>query len=104
MNEKKLGIVENTTPLSCRLLIEKRKGQYDVKTKTKSGILLAHAQKREIFEGEVVAIGEDVTLVKVGDLVVFGSHSGYFYGDGVELEYWMMKDDDLIALIKEYST
>lgn len=93
-------------PLGDRILVRPRLG--DQKDKTKSGIFIPETvEKEKPEEGEVVAVGagrfEDgqrvVPQVKVGDLVLFSKY-GY---DEVKVsgeEYFILKEDSILAIIK----
>lgn len=55
--------------------------QDEVEEKTKGGIILPatareKAQQRQVT-GTVVALGEDVEILKVGDRVLFGEYAGF---------------------------
>ena len=58
----------NFIPLGERLLIER---EDEVKT-TASGIIIPDTVTDKPSQGKVVAIGEDVKTIKVGDTAVFG--------------------------------
>jgi chaperonin GroES len=59
-------------PLGERLLVLREEAE----EKSTGGILLTHSHQEKPNQGEVKAIGDDVTTVKVGDTVVFGKYSG----------------------------
>lgn len=66
---------------------------------TKSGIIIASTQKEKPERGEVVAIGEVLDGVRVGDTVVFSKY-GY---DEVAVDgkdFYIIKHDDVVAVIK----
>lgn len=66
---------------------------------TKSGIIVASTTKERPERGTVVAIGEALEGVKVGDTVVFSKY-GY---DEVKVngdDYYVIKHDDVVAVIK----
>ena len=88
------------TPLSDRIIVKR----IEPETKTASGLLIAHAEKRD--EGTVLAAGPGrktpngiVTpmLVKVGDRVIFGPHVGTLIRTE-EGDCLAMREDDLIAI------
>lgn len=72
---------------------------------TKSGIVLPDTVEKEKKEqGEVIAVGSGEKIAKlgltVGDTVVFGKYSG----DEVEvddIEYKVLKDEDVLAVIEK---
>ena len=59
-------------PLGERILVKRE----EVEEKSTGGILLTHSHQEKPNQGEVRAVGDDVTTVKVGDTVVFGKYSG----------------------------
>jgi len=59
-------------PLGERLLVLRE----EVEEKSTGGIILTESYQEKPNQGEVKAIGDDVTTVKVGDTVVFGRYSG----------------------------
>ena len=81
-----------------------------VEEKTKGGIYLPDQSKdrerRNTFRGEVSGIGPSVTLLfdegrklAIGDRVIFAKH-GWFEVDEGDVKYWIMKEDDILALEK----
>ena len=92
-------------PLGDRIVIK----PLEAEAKTKGGILLPDTAKEKPQEGKVVAIGKGKTLengttqapeVKVGDKVLYGKYSGneITTKDGEEL--LIMREDDILAIIK----
>lgn len=71
-----------------------------VEEKTKSGIIIPDTARKEKPErGEVIAIGEALEGVKVGDTVVFSKY-GY---DEVKIhgsDYYIVKHDDVVAVVR----
>lgn len=72
---------------------------------TKSGIVLPDTvEKEKKEEGEIIAVGngEKITKlnVKVGDVVIFSKYGG----DEVtveEVEYKVLKDEDILAVLEK---
>lgn len=86
-------------PLGDRVLVK----ILETEEKTASGIVLPESAKEKKAEGEVVAIGNgsDVQELNLsqGDVVLFGRYAG----DDVELEgieYKILKDDEVLAVVK----
>ncbi len=77
-------------PLGERLLVLRE----EVEEKSSGGILLTHSNQEKPNQGEVKAIGDDVTTVKVGNTIVFGrySSSDTLEVDGEELLIMELKD------------
>ncbi|MFH1407343.1 MAG: co-chaperone GroES [Candidatus Omnitrophota bacterium] len=92
-------------PIGDRVLVK----ALDAEEKTKGGIILPDTAKEKPQEGKVVAVGkgkvaEDGSVrpleVKVGDTVLYAKYSGteIKYKDE---EYLIVKEDDILAIIKE---
>ena len=92
-------------PLGDRIVIK----PLEAEGKTKGGILLPDTAKEKPQEGKVVAIGKGKVLengttqapeVKVGDKVLYGKYSGneITTKDGEEL--LIMREEDILAIIK----
>lgn len=71
---------------------------------TKQGLLLpANTEQEPKAQGKVIAVGEYVNGVEVGDQVIFGAYAGedMKIWEGIkEQEYKLLHDDDVIAFIK----
>lgn len=85
----------NIKPLNERVVIKRLEAQET----TKSGIILAASaqEKPEIFE--VIAVADDVKIVKTGDKVLAGKYSG----TDVKLEdeeYTVIKAEDILAVVE----
>jgi chaperonin GroES len=93
----------NIRPLHDRVLV--RRGEEE--TKTAGGIVIPDNATEKPLKGEIVAVGKGKILengqvraldVKVGDKVYFGKYAGTEVKiNGIE--YLIMKEDDLIAVI-----
>ena len=73
-------------PLGERLLVLRE----EVEATSSGGIILTESYQEKPNQGEVKAIGDDVTTVKVGDTIVFGKYSSN--------ETLQVDDDELIIL------
>jgi len=62
----------------------------EVEEKSTGGIILTESYQEKPNQGEVKAIGDDVTTVKVGNTIVFGKYSSN--------ETLQVDDDELIIL------
>lgn len=93
-------------PLRDRVLVkpDTKEGE----EKTKGGIIIPEtASKEKPHEGEIVAVGEgkmeDGVLVKpavkVGDRVIFSKY-GYDEIKVGETEYYILKEDNILAVVK----
>mgnify|MGYP001607287000 CR=1 FL=1 len=92
-------------PLGDRVVVK----PLEAESKTKGGILLPDTAKEKPQEGEVMAVGKGKVLdsgsvqtpeVKVGDKVLYGKYSGneITTKDGDEL--LIMREEDILAIIK----
>lgn len=99
-------------PLEDRVLIRPKK-QTELQT-TDGGLIVPLTVKKEINEGEVVAVGQGFTardtglfvptILHKGDLVLYGIHAGMPIevenGNGKE-ECLLMREGDVLMLIKK---
>lgn len=83
----------NIQPLGTRVLIK----PLEQEGKTSSGLYLPESAKEKPQTGEVVAVGEDESIVlKPKDKVLFAKYSGTeFKYDGVE--YLLLESNDVLA-------
>ncbi len=84
----------NFKPLGERLLVER----VEEESTTASGIIIPDSAKEKPSKAKVLAIGNDVEDVNVGDTVVFGKYSG------TELsledkEYLVLEISDVLGVI-----
>ena len=83
-------------PLGARVLLQRLAV---AEQKTETGILLPERSAEPTYKNEVVAVGEDVKPVKVGDIVV----TTQFVGDEVKHNYesfFLVAEEDLLAVIE----
>jgi chaperonin GroES len=92
-------------PLQDRVIVKR----LEEEEKTKGGIIIPDTAKEKPQEGKVIAVGdgkvndkgERIALdVKAGDRVLFGKYSGNDITIDGE-EHLIMKEDDIIAIIKK---
>ena len=84
----------NFKPLGERVLVERIE---EVST-TASGIIIPDSAKDKPSQGTVIAIGNDVEEIKVGDTIVFGKYSG----NEITLdnkEYIIMDESDALGIL-----
>lgn len=84
----------NFQPLGNRVLIK----QAVEESTTASGIILPDSSKEKPKTGEVLAIGNGVEQIKIGDTIVFGKYAGR----GITLdkeEYLILDMDDVQGII-----
>lgn len=83
-------------PLGERILIQEVK-QEEV---TKSGIVLpGTASKEKPIIGEVLAVGDDVSEVKVGEKVIYEKYTGTEVKDG-DVEYLLIDMKNVLAIVE----
>jgi chaperonin GroES len=86
----------NIEPLGENVLIEPAKSD----TKTASGIVLPDTSEEKPQEGLVVAVGTDKKIkVKPGQKVIYSKYSGNEIKIG-EVEYLLVKNEDILAIVK----
>ena len=92
-------------PLGDRVLVK----LMEEEEKSPGGIILPDTAKEKPQEGKVVAVGkgrllEDGTVrpleIKVGDTVLFAKYSGTEVNHD-EKEFTILREDDILAVLKE---
>lgn len=63
-----------------------------------SGLITMKKELPPSTRGKVIAIGEKVSDVKVGDLVQYGQHAGSIF-PWEEKEYLMIREPDIICVL-----
>ena len=95
----------NIQPLGDRVVIK----ALDAESKTKGGIVIPDTAKEKPQEGKVVAVGKGKVLengtvqspeVKVGDKVLYGKYSGNEITTKEGEELLIMREEDILAIIK----
>ena len=81
-------------PLKDRIVAVKEEPQ----TKTASGLYLPEAAKEKPAEAKVVAVGKDVTEVKVGDKIIFKEYS-HTTVKVDKTEYIIVSEEDVLATV-----
>lgn len=98
-------LVESLVPMNDRILVKRDEEE----ERSIGGIVIPDTAKEKPVRGTVVAVGKGKRLksgqiqaltVKVGDKLYFGKYSGTEIKlDGKE--YLIMREDDVLALIKD---
>jgi chaperonin GroES len=92
-------------PLGDRIVVK----PLEAEAKSKGGILLPDTAKEKPQEAKVVAIGKGKVLdsgavqapeVKVGDKVIFGKYSGNEFVTKEGEELLILREEDILAIIK----
>jgi chaperonin GroES len=82
-------------PLADYVVIEQEKAQ----TRTASGLYLPEKAAEKPKVAKVLAVGENVKTVKVGDKVVYGGYTNTEVKIG-DVEYILVKEENLYAKVK----
>ncbi|MCG3176080.1 MAG: 10 kDa chaperonin 1 [Candidatus Omnitrophica bacterium] len=91
-------------PLGDRVLVE----PLDAEEKTAGGIVIPDTAKEKQQKGKIVAVGKGRTSedgkvtpleVKINDQVIYGRYSGTEIKVGAN-DYLILKEDDILAIIK----
>ncbi len=84
----------NIKPLGERVLIE----QIEAETKTASGLIIPDSAQEKPLQAKVVAIGEEVKVLKTGDTVLYAK----FTGTELNIDnknYIMLEVSDILATL-----
>ena len=84
------------TPLGSRVLIERNK----VDSVSEGGIYLPGNEDKKEKRGVIVAIGDCVDELKVGQKVIFADYTGTLISDGAK-SYAVIKEEEIIATYKD---
>ena len=69
-----------------------------VKETTEGGIILGDAQEKKPI-GKVISVGDEVTLIKSGETVLFGKYDGIpFEFNGAK--FLIMQEESILAIIE----
>lgn len=69
-------------------------------TKTASGLYLTQTAQEKPQTAKVVAVGKDVTEIKVGDRIIYKTYSTTEVKVGAD-DYILVKEEDILATVKE---
>ena len=92
-------------PLADRIVVR----PLEAEEKTKGGIVLPETAKEKPQEGKIVAVGRGKVLdnghvqpleLKVGDRILYGKYSGNEITTKEGEELLIMREDDVLAIIK----
>ncbi|MDP3731632.1 MAG: co-chaperone GroES [Candidatus Omnitrophota bacterium] len=92
-------------PLGDRVVVK----PLEAEAKSKGGIVIPDTAKEKPQEGKIVAVGKGKILesgtvqspeVKVGDKVLYGKYSGNEITTKEGEELLIMREDDILAIIK----
>lgn len=101
MGEKGLGLCPrlnnmNVTPLKKKVLVAENKSEH----KTDSGIILEGATSvRESKQGTVLAVGPQVTLVKVGDVIMLEWNKAQVIKIG-DAQRVIVDEENIVAVVE----
>jgi len=82
-------------PIKSNIILEAVKKD----TVSKGGIVLASADREEASRGKIVAIGPDVTIVEVGQVILpnWQKAKKVKYEN---IEYWIVDEEDLVLVFE----
>jgi len=82
-------------PIRANIILEAVKKD----TVSKGGIVLASADREEASRGKIVAIGPDVTIVEVGQVILpnWQKAKKVKYEN---IEYWIVDEEDLVLVFE----
>ena len=86
----------NVKPLANRVMI--LPVDQETEEVRASGLITMTKELPPSTRGKVIAIGEKVSDVKVGDLVQYGQHAGSIF-PWEEKEYLMIREPDIICVL-----
>jgi chaperonin GroES len=81
-------------PLKNRVLVDPVK----IETTSPSGLVIPDSAKEKPQEGTVLAIGDEVKIVKVGDRVMYGKFVGFDLKLDGEMRV-MINEEDILAIV-----
>jgi chaperonin GroES len=83
-------------PVGRRLLIKRKSAE----TKTASGIIIPEIAQKKEFKGEVVGVGQEVTEIKIGDVVQYAEHAMPTPMQHEGSEHLLLQEGDVFAIIR----
>ena len=84
-------------PVGRRLLIKRKSAE----TKTASGIIIPEIAQKKEFKGEVVGVGQEVTEIKIGDVVQYAEHAMPTPMEHEGSEHLLLQEGDVFAIIRD---
>jgi chaperonin GroES len=84
-------------PLGDRVLVRRK----DEMTETPGGIIIPDSFTEKPMEGEVLAIGEETTKVKVGDNVLFAKFAGVEVMNNRDGMYLLLDQKSILGKIHD---
>jgi len=103
--KKKVALdINSCRPIASRIIVERIDVDY------LNGVYVPESAKEgsmNSLRGKVIATGEEVELVEVGDIVLYGKYSGTKFNIGPAKTkdgsptYMMMNDVDVLCIIKD---
>ena len=92
-------------PLGDRIVVQ----PLEAEEVTKGGIILPETAKEKPHEGKIIAVGRGKVLdngqvqsleLKVGDRILYGKYSGNEIKTKDGKDYLIMKEEDVLAIVK----
>ena len=66
---------------------------------SKGGIVLSQSDREEVYRGRILAIGPDVTIVEVGQVILPNWQKAQKVKHEM-VEYWIVKEEDLVLVFE----
>lgn len=83
-------------PVGKRLLIKRHKAE----SKTASGIIIPEIAQKKEFKGTVVGVGQDITEIKIGDVVQYAEHAMPTPMEHEGVEHLLLQQGDVFAIVR----
>jgi co-chaperonin GroES (HSP10) len=97
INQKLKKMTQEVIPTGKKILIKQKK----TKTKTASGLYLPEIAQKKEFKGTVIAKGQSVEEIKLGDIVQYTEHCLPTRMQHAGEEHLLIQEGDVFAIIVE---
>ena len=83
-------------PLGTRILVRRKEQMKE----TEGGIIIPDAYRDRATEGEILAIGEEVTKVKVDEEILFAKYAGSTIENQEDIDLLVISESDVLGVIE----
>ena len=87
---------QTVIPVGRRLLIKRKLAE----TKTASGLIIPEIAQKKEFKGTVVGVGQDITEIKIGDVVQYAEHAMPTPMEHEGVEHLLLQEGDVFAIVR----
>jgi chaperonin GroES len=87
---------QTVIPVGRRLLIKRKSAE----TKTASGLIIPEIAQKKEFKGTVVGVGQDITEIKIGDVVQYAEHAMPTPMEHEGVEHLLLQEGDVFAIVR----